>query len=175
MRTFLQRLNQLEAPLCRSANQRGEVLETQQFFQVISRLGDGVFWYVLIAMLPVWFGEQGVFVALHMLLVGGLSLTLYKLLKISTLRDRPCDYLADIHRHGPVLDRYSFPSGHTMHAVGFTAVILGYFPMLGIILTPFVFLVASSRLILGLHYPSDVIAGALIGATIAWASFQWLG
>lgn len=42
---------------------------------------------------------------------------------------------------------------------------------LGHLIAPFALLVASSRLILGLHYPSDVLVGALIGGSIAWTSF----
>ena len=73
-----------------------------------------------------------------------------------------------------MLDLYSFPSGHTMHAVGFTAVLLAYYPTIGILIAPFALLVASSRLVLGLHYPSDVIVGALIGGSVAWTSFLFV-
>jgi undecaprenyl-diphosphatase len=42
------------------------------------------------------------------------------------------------------------------------------------LVAPFALLVASSRLVLGLHYPSDVVFGALIGGGVAWASFLFL-
>ena len=64
-------------------------------------------------------------------------------------------------------DDDSFPSGHTMHAVGFSWILMTYYPELGLFVLPFTILVAMSRLVLGLHYPSDVLAGALIGSTIA--------
>jgi undecaprenyl-diphosphatase len=72
----------------------------------------------------------------------------------------------------PPLDRYSFPSGHTLHAVSFTMVLCGYFPVMIWVLLPFTLLVALSRMILGLHYPSDVLAGAFIGAMLALVSFK---
>ena len=72
------------------------------------------------------------------------------------------------------MDLYSFPSGHTLHAVAFTLVALTYYPHLAWLLIPFASLVAMSRVILGLHYPSDVFAGALIGALLAWGSFMVL-
>ena len=64
------------------------------------------------------------------------------------------------------LDHFSFPSGHTLHAVLATTVI-GYIePLLLLLMLPFTVLVALSRMILGLHYPSDVMVGALIGAVV---------
>jgi undecaprenyl-diphosphatase len=65
------------------------------------------------------------------------------------------------------LDEFSFPSGHTLHAVVFSTVVTAYYPPLGWLVWPFTALVAASRLVLGLHYVSDVLAGALIGASIA--------
>lgn len=174
MPKLLQQLNEWEKPLCRMANRQGDILDTQLFFGIISRLGDGVFWYILMVLLPAWYGYNGLITSLQMLLVGAVSLLIYKTLKISTLRERPCDFHPEIRRHAPKLDHYSFPSGHTMHAVGFTAVIMGNYPALGLVITPFVFLVASSRMVLGLHYPSDVIVGALIGGSVAWMSFHYL-
>jgi undecaprenyl-diphosphatase len=70
-----------------------------------------------------------------------------------------------------VLDHFSFPSGHTLHAIAFSLVACFYFPGLWIVLLPFTLLTAVSRVALGLHYPSDVIAGGALGALIAGASF----
>ena len=72
------------------------------------------------------------------------------------------------------LDEFSFPSGHTLHAVSFSLIALAYFPVLMPILLPFTLLVALSRVVLGLHYPSDVIAATLIGCALGGASL-WLG
>jgi undecaprenyl-diphosphatase len=77
----------------------------------------------------------------------------------------------DIWLTGIPLDRFSFPSGHTLHAAAFTTVALAYYPMLAWLLVPFAVLVAMSRVILGLHYPSDVFARAAIGLSLAAISF----
>ncbi len=172
MKTLLERMNTLESPWCQRWNRRGDLLETQRFFATVSRLGDGLFWYLLMCLLPAIHGTEGLLTALQMLFTGIVSLSLYKLLKSWTVRDRPYAFDPDIHRLAPALDRYSFPSGHTMHAVGFSLVVCGHFPELAMLLVPFSLLVAASRLVLGLHYPSDVAAGALIGGLVAFASFH---
>jgi undecaprenyl-diphosphatase len=72
----------------------------------------------------------------------------------------------------PPLDRCSFPSGHTLHAVCFTSLATAHFPELGWVLVPFALLVAASRVVLGLHYPTDVLAGAAIGGMLAAAGMR---
>ena len=69
-------------------------------------------------------------------------------------------------------DRLSFPSGHTLHAVSFTIMLTAVDASMLIITLPFAVLVAMSRVILGLHYPSDVLVGAAIGASLATASIS---
>jgi undecaprenyl-diphosphatase len=136
-------------------------------FAMVSRLGDGVFWYTLVLLLPVIYGEAGVYPTARMALVGFLGLALYKYMKSRLVRERPYISLAGIVPGTPALDRYSFPSGHTLHAVSFTTLIIDSFPELGWLCAPFAVLVATSRVVLGLHYPTDVLAGAVIGAALA--------
>ena len=57
-------------------------------------------------------------------------------------------------------------------ALALTLVACGYYPALSVVLVPFTLLTAASRVVLGLHYPSDVLAGAAIGAVVAAASFR---
>lgn len=167
----LSRISEREQAVTAHLNRACRLRWVRRIFATISRLGDGVFWYVLILALLLRHGMGALPAALHMLAVGAASLVLYKWLKKRTLRPRPFQLNQDIFVSVPPLDQYSFPSGHTLHAVAFTIVLLAYFPTLAWLVVPFTVLVALSRLVLGLHYPSDVMAGTLIGAAIASLSF----
>jgi undecaprenyl-diphosphatase len=105
-----------------------------------------------------------------MALTGLAGLLIYKWLKARTSRPRPFMVSENIIRRVPPLDEYSFPSGHTLHAVAFSLVLLSHLPGWFWVVVPFSVLVAASRPVLGLHYPSDVLAGALVGALVAGAS-----
>lgn len=172
MQPWLQQLNELEVSVCRVWSRSGRRPWIQRPFATISRLGDGVFWYSLIGILPLIHGIEGLQASLHMLATGGIALLLYKSLKGVTRRERPCHHARDITALVQPLDLYSFPSGHTLHAVSFSTVAIYYFPELVWILVPFTALVAMSRILLGLHYPSDVLVATLIGLGLAYAGIS---
>jgi len=130
---------------------------------LVSWFGDGVWWYALIATLPWWGGPTGTKNALYMVALGVVNLVFYRALKQRIARPRPYVACPEIRACCRSLDEFSFPSGHVMHAVAFSLVLAHYHPALGWPLWAFTVLVALSRVVLGLHYPSDVAAGALIG------------
>lgn len=132
-------------------------------FAWCSRLGDGVVWYSTLILLPLSYGPDELPLVLCLAINGLLCTALYKWLKGSTQRPRPCDVHAHLRTTVAPLDRFSFPSGHTLHAVGFTVLIGAVHPSWCWWMVPFTTLVALSRLVLGLHYLSDVLAGAAIG------------
>ena len=167
------RLLRREGRWCRHANALGRMNGCRAYFATISRLGDGVFWYGLMGAMVLLDGMQGLRASAHLAAVGVVSLLLYKGLKRWTRRPRP--FSADRHIRAWVapLDEFSFPSGHTLHAVAFTIVALAYYPMLAWLLIPFTASVALSRVVLGLHYPSDVLAATGIGSVLAIGSL-WL-
>lgn len=155
---------------CLRANRWGEGGRSRACFAAISRLGDGMFWYALMAMLIAFDGIAGLSASLHLAATGVIALTLYKLLKRSTRRPRPFASDQRIHAWVAPLDEFSFPSGHTLHAVAFSLVAMAHYPMLAWLLVPFTASVAVSRVVLGLHYPSDVLAATVIGCGLAGLS-----
>ncbi|RAP58572.1 phosphatase PAP2 family protein [Oleiagrimonas sp. MCCC 1A03011] len=156
----------LDARLCSRANRWGTRRAIGRFFAVVSRLGDGMFWYASMAALAIFGGARGLQASVHMAATGLSALLLYRALKGWTKRPRPFRACPGVIAHVPPLDEFSFPSGHTLQAVAFTLVALAYFPVLAAVLMPFTVLVALSRVVLGLHYPSDVLAACVIGGAL---------
>jgi undecaprenyl-diphosphatase len=162
-----------ESGWCVRANRLGELDGSRAYFAAISRLGDGVFWYLLMTALIAFDGIDGLAASAHLAATGLIALTLYKLLKHWTRRPRPFASDTRIRAWVMPLDEFSFPSGHTLHAVAFTVVALAHYPILAWLLIPFTASVAVSRVVLGLHYPSDVLAATGIGVSLASLSL-WL-
>jgi undecaprenyl-diphosphatase len=156
-----------EEAWCLRANRWGAHRVVRAYFRVVSRLGDGAFWYALMAVVAVSDGDRGLQAAAHMALVGGTATLLYRRLKGWARRPRPFAVDGRIRPWVAPLDEFSFPSGHTLHAVGFTIAACLWYPWLGWLLVPFAVSVAASRVVLGMHYPSDVLAAAGIGALLA--------
>jgi|SRR5689334_14284258 len=163
------RVADCDLALCGALNTISRRARVRRFFVLVSRLGDGPFWYIWMLLLPLLYGSNGMASSLLMLKLGVLNYVIYKIIKQSTGRARPCAVAAGIEVGAAPLDQYSFPSGHTMHAVAFSIAAVSHHGELAILLVPFAALVALSRMILGLHYPTDVIAGAAIGTlTATW-------
>jgi undecaprenyl-diphosphatase len=158
-----------EVVVCKLFNRVSRRTSIRMFFVSVSELGDGSAWYVLILFLPLIYGQSGFNTSFYMVKVGLVNLMFYKVIKHLTGRPRPCAVNLNISMGTAPLDQYSFPSGHTMHAVAFSMVATAHHPDLAWVLVPFSTLIAVSRIVLGLHYPTDVIAGGLIGGYLASA------
>jgi undecaprenyl-diphosphatase len=170
----LDRIAHWDLQLCVKLNRVCYRLSWRVLFRCVSMLGDGIAWYGLMAVLLLRYRNEAVVPVLHMMVVGMICTAGYKLLKAHTSRPRPYQVHRSIQHYIAPLDQFSFPSGHTLHAVAFSLIAVAYYPALSAALTVFSLLVAASRVVLGLHYPSDVVAGAAIGGGIALASIKYL-
>lgn len=163
-------LDAFEARLCLPCNRISRLRPVSAYFKVVSRLGDGLLWYALLAALPAVYGKQAFLPAVHMACTALLGVAFYALVKASLVRERPFASHAGVTAVTKPLDRYSFPSGHTLQAILFLTMLQHYFLDIALFVLPFSISVAASRVVLGLHYPSDVLAGAFLGWSLARCS-----
>lgn len=131
--------------------------------RLISRTGDGPL-YALVALGGLWLDRETSWPCVRTLLLAfALELPLYLLLKNGFKRQRPVGLPVFITPS----DRYSLPSGHTAAAFLVACVVSGFWPALLLGLFGWAMLVGASRLLLGVHYLSDLVAGALLGSGCA--------
>lgn len=173
MGEFIAYFNHVEGDICLRINRLSRRSWIRYFFSLVSKLGDGGFW-ALMALALYWMnGQTALPMIMHMAITGSVGVLLYKFLKNRFVRERPYINHGGILCGTAPLDRYSFPSGHTLHAMNFLIMLWAFEPALLLLAAPFAALVAASRVILGLHYPSDVVVGAAIGAALAGSSLAF--
>ncbi len=172
---MIQYLDHLEVATCVRINALSRYRGVRRFFQAISRLGDYPAYVIVGVACAASLEEAGATFFAHTLGLAALNIAVYTLLKSSLVRERPFITHAEVSCAAAPLDRYSFPSGHTMHAVSFAVLYSAYLPDIAWLMVPFALLVGASRVVLGLHYPSDVVAGGVLGALLAELSLRVVG
>jgi undecaprenyl-diphosphatase len=135
-----------------------------------TRMGDGWLWYSLGALLLAFGGSRGYAAFGASGAAAIIGIFVFKTLKRLSHRPRPCQFQP--HCWAKVLppDQFSFPSGHTMTAFSIALVVSYFYPGLE---GPLYFMAISigvSRIVLGMHFLSDVLAGAVIGSALGLAS-----
>lgn len=162
-----------DTALCLACNRWARRSPGRALFVLASRLGDGALWYALLALFALADRGGGLLASAHMAATGVVALAVYRVLKQGSRRRRPFAADPRIRALARPLDEYSFPSGHTLHAVAFSVVAVAHYPRLAWALVPLCAAIAASRVVLGLHYPSDVLAGFVLGAAIGLAAIAF--
>ncbi|WP_250278505.1 phosphatase PAP2 family protein [[Clostridium] colinum] len=137
-----------------------------KFFSFITHLGDGgIIWIILgIAMILKKFTRKNGILMLSSLAIGSAIGNL--ILKNIFQRQRPFIELS-LNPFISAPTSFSFPSGHSLSSFLAATFIFYTNKKWGIIAYILAFFIALSRVILMVHYPSDVIVGAILGLTIA--------
>jgi len=132
----------------------------------LSKTGDGQLYLVIIGLLYWRSGiESPCLQAVLLALL--IERPVYFVLKNSLKRNRPEAAIINFHSIITPSDKFSFPSGHTSAAF-MMATVLGYFfPPLMIPLYCWATLVGCSRVVLGVHFPTDILVGILLGIITA--------
>jgi len=131
-----------------------------------TRCGDGWLWYALGLAVALGGGRERLHALLASTLAVATGIAMFVTLKHVFRRERPCGL--EPHCWAQLLppDQFSFPSGHTITAFTIMASLGGFYPELLPGLLFCAISIAASRVVLGMHFLSDVIAGAAIGVTL---------
>ena len=137
------------------------------FARQVSRTGDG--WYYLLLVPLFWLMQPDDAWNSIKVVFGGFMLerAVYFAMKNTCRRRRPPDALDNIQSLVTATDKFSFPSGHTSAAFFVATVLVAGFGPACLPLYSWAASVGASRVILGVHFPSDILAGAMIGTTLA--------
>ena len=137
-------------------------------FKTASRLGDWPLWAALALSLLLLGGPQGRLALLAGGIAVALSVIVFKLLKHRIGRPRPFESWEQLPCLLAPPDKFSFPSGHTMTAFAIHGAFYVLLPGVALFILPAAILIALSRVFLGVHYPSDVLVGGLLGTAIGY-------
>ena len=136
-----------------------------------SRVGDGWLWYG-IGLILLFFGGPNRFRAVGAAAISeALSVTIFLRLKKLAGRKRPCAIGQNCWSTLLPPDQFSFPSGHSMTAFSVVVPLLLFYPSLTAGLLFCAFSIALSRIMLGLHFLSDVLVGSALGAVIGYTVY----
>lgn len=138
-----------------------------------TRGGDGWLWYAIAAAILIFGGEERLAAVASAAVAGTAGVAIFMWLKKATHRRRPCH--VEPHAWATLLppDQFSFPSGHTITAFAFAIPFSLFYPQLAPALLFCAFSVGTSRILLGMHFLSDVLAGALIGGSLGYAAYAF--
>ena len=135
-----------------------------------TRGGDGWLWYAMGIVILLAGGDSRFLAVGSGALAAALGIAIFLRLKKATGRKRPC--AIEPHCWATLLppDQFSFPSGHTITAFAVSIALSRFYPEMAMGLLFCAVSIAASRIITGMHFLSDVLAGAAIGSVVAYAS-----
>lgn len=166
-------IHQFDVRMFIGLNRSGVHNSLVRFSRVISASADGVL-YVLLAVGLFW--QYGMADALlrAMLLAFAIERPVYFILKNGFKRNRPQQAIKDFRSVITPSDQFSFPSGHTSAAFMVATLVSYFFPALLIALCLWALSVAFSRVVLGVHFPSDTLMGMVLGIATAFFSLNYI-
>jgi len=145
-----------------------------KFMYRITDLGGAIF-STLFALILILLGNNYIkLIGLEALVVLGISQIIVQSFKMGLGRERPYKILEHLNTFGINLKDYSFPSGHTTASFSIAATLALNIPKIWIIVYFLALIIGISRIYLGVHYPTDVLAGVALGIGTSFVVHHYL-
>jgi len=138
------------------------------FVRAISKTGDGYMQLILPTFFLIQDAHTGFSFFVLVAIAFAIERPIYFVLKNTLKRRRPPDVVPHFFSLVTPADQFSFPSGHTMAAFLLAGLTVFHFGSAAFPLYAWAIAVGASRVILGVHFPTDIFAGACLGTTIAY-------
>lgn len=139
------------------------------FVRILSKSGDGYMQFMLPSLLLLLDFQSGLSFFMLVAIAFAIERPIYFILKNTLKRRRPPEVMTNFFSLVTPSDKFSFPSGHTMAAFLLAGLASFYFGSAAYPLYAWASAVGASRVILGVHFPTDILAGACLGSGLAYS------
>lgn len=168
--TMLQFIASRDLRLMRKVNKWSAPKWIRLWAMIATRAGDGWLWYLTGLAILLFGGESRLTAVASAGSAALVGIGVFKIIKNLSGRRRPCEI--EPHCWAKLLppDQFSFPSGHTITAFAVAISLSEFYPDLLPALLFCALSIAASRILLGMHFLSDVVVGAILGTGLALIS-----
>jgi len=144
-------------------NERMKTKFLDRFMVKFTNFGSAVFISVFTFIIIIFGNEDWINTGIQAATTLAISQSITYGLKSLLGRERPYNILKNLNTFGIILKDYSFPSGHTSASFSLATTIALNKPVLSVLVLTIALIVGISRVYLGVHYPTDVVAGMVLG------------
>jgi undecaprenyl-diphosphatase len=172
MHVFIEKVTAWDVLFFTSIFRKQELPALTRFMRMASASGNGYLYPLVTAGLFVCVPDKAMTLLFSLLTAFALELPVYYIVKQKIRRNRPFESLCGINSRVVPADQFSFPSGHTAAAFIMASLLTYFFPATALPVYLWASLVGLSRVYLGVHYPSDILAGVVMGSACAIAGLS---